>query len=70
VFSYTLISCANADKKRLKVKWLASFPVASCQAAELVFVKTLHARQGVICRADLSPAVPLYPLFLIFFPLL
>ncbi len=31
-FSYTLISCANADKKRLKVKLLASFPVACCQA--------------------------------------
>lgn len=31
-FPYTLISCANADKKRLKVKSLASFPVASCQA--------------------------------------
>ena len=31
-FSYTLISCAKADKKRLKVKLLASFPVACCQA--------------------------------------
>ena len=32
-FSYTLISCANADKKRLKVCSLASFPVACSQAA-------------------------------------
>ncbi len=29
---YTLISCANADKKRLKVKSLASLPVAAIQA--------------------------------------
>lgn len=32
-FSYTLISCANADKKRLKVALLASLPVACSQAA-------------------------------------
>ena len=32
-FPYTLISCANADKKRLKVISLASFPVAASQAA-------------------------------------
>ena len=32
-FSYTLISCANADKKRLKVNSLASLPVACSQAA-------------------------------------
>lgn len=32
-FSYTLISCAKADKKRLNVRSLASFPVASCQVA-------------------------------------
>ena len=31
-FSYTLISCTNALKKRLKVMSLASLPVASCQA--------------------------------------
>lgn len=31
-FSYTSISCANADKKRLNVRSLASFPVDSCQA--------------------------------------
>ena len=30
-FSYSLISCANTDKKRLKVQSLASFPVAFCQ---------------------------------------
>ena len=32
-FSYTLISCTNADKKRLKVDSLASLPVACSQAA-------------------------------------
>ena len=32
-FPYTLISCANADKKRLNVRLLASFPVTSCHAA-------------------------------------
>jgi len=32
-FPYTLISCANTDKKRLNVRSLASFPVASCQEA-------------------------------------
>lgn len=32
-FSYSLISCANADKKRLNVRSLASFPVAFCQAS-------------------------------------
>lgn len=30
--SYTSISCANEDKKRLNVRSLASFPVDSCQA--------------------------------------
>ncbi len=32
-FSYSLISCANVDKKRLKVQSLASFPVAFCQSS-------------------------------------
>ena len=32
-FSYSLISCAKADKKRLNVWSLASFPVAFCQAS-------------------------------------
>ena len=32
-FPYTLISCANVDKKRLNVRSLASLPVACCQAA-------------------------------------
>ena len=32
-FPYTLISCANADKKRLKVMSLASLPVACSHAA-------------------------------------
>ena len=32
-FSYSLISCANADKKRLNVRSLASLPVAFCQAS-------------------------------------
>lgn len=32
-FSYSLISCAKADKKRLNVRSLASLPVAFCQAS-------------------------------------
>ena len=32
-FPYTLISCANADKKRLNVDSLASFLLACCQAS-------------------------------------
>lgn len=32
-FSYSLISCANADKKRLNVRSLTSLPVAFCQAS-------------------------------------
>ena len=32
-FPYTLISCANADKKRLNVDSLASFPLACCHAS-------------------------------------
>ena len=36
-FSYSLISCANADKKRLKVDSLASLPTAFCQASRALF---------------------------------
>lgn len=32
-FSYSLISCAKADKKRLKVQSLTSLPVAFCQSS-------------------------------------
>ncbi|MDR1344992.1 MAG: hypothetical protein LBJ39_06525 [Tannerellaceae bacterium] len=46
-FSYTLISCANADKKRLKVKLLASFPVASCQAALALLTLCLSCSMAV-----------------------
>ena len=42
-FSYTSISCANADKKRLNVDSLASLPEAFCQAS-------LAAR--TLCRSD------------------
>ncbi len=40
-FSYSLISCANADKKRLKVQSLASFPVAFCQASRALLTHCL-----------------------------
>lgn len=40
-FSYTLISCANADKKRLNVITLASLPVAFCQASLAAFTLCL-----------------------------
>ena len=36
-FPYTLISCANADKKRLKVDSLASFPLDCCQVSRALF---------------------------------
>ena len=36
-FPYTLISCANADKKRLKVDSLASLPLACCHASRALF---------------------------------
>ena len=36
-FPYTLISCANADKKRLNVDSLASLPLACCQASLALF---------------------------------
>jgi hypothetical protein len=40
-FSYSLISCANADKKRLKVQSLASFPVAFCQSSQALLTLCL-----------------------------
>ena len=47
-FPYSLISCANADKKRLKVWSLASFPVAFCQASlallTLCLSSSMHLR--------------------------
>ena len=36
-FPYTLISCANADKKRLNVDSLASLPLACCNASRALF---------------------------------
>ena len=36
-FPYTLISCANADKKRLNVDSLASLPLACCHASRALF---------------------------------
>ena len=36
-FPYTLISCANAAKKRLNVDSLASLPVACCHASRALF---------------------------------
>lgn len=42
-FSYTSISCANADKKRLNVKSLASFPEEFCHAS---------LAERTLCRSD------------------
>lgn len=42
-FSYTSISCANADKKRLNVNSLAAFPLAFCQASLAIFTLCLSA---------------------------
>ena len=51
-FPYSLISCANADKKRLNVRSLASLPVAFCQAslALLTLWIGLRPRPGRVCR--------------------
>lgn len=43
MLSYTSISYANADKKRLNVKSLASFPVAVFQASLVIFTLCLSA---------------------------
>jgi hypothetical protein len=55
-FSYTLISCANADKKRLKVKLLASFPVACCQAilARLTLCLSCSMAARTACSSEQS----------------
>ena len=55
-FSYTLISCANADKKRLKVKLLASFPVACCQAilALLTLCLSCSMAERTACSSEQS----------------
>ena len=50
-FPYTLISCANADKKRLKVISLASFPVACSHAA---FALLTHCLSSSIARRTAS----------------
>lgn len=50
-FSYTLISCANADKKRLKVMSLASLPVACSHAA---FALLTHCLSCSIARRTVS----------------
>ena len=50
-FPYTLISCANADKKRLKVISLASLPVACSQAA---FALLTHCLSSSIARRTAS----------------
>lgn len=55
-FSYTLISCANADKKRLKVKSLASFPVACCQVtlALLTLCLSCSMAERTACSSEQS----------------
>ena len=50
-FSYTLISCTNADKKRLKVMSLASLPVACSQAALALLT---HCLSSSIARRTAS----------------
>ena len=46
-FSYSLISCANADKKRLNVRSLASLPVASCQASRALLTLCLSCSMAL-----------------------
>ena len=50
-FPYTLISCANADKKRLKVMSLACLPVACSQAALALLT---HCLSSSIARRTAS----------------
>ena len=75
-FPYTLISCANADKKRLKVDSLASLPLACCQASRALFTLCLScsiarrtassSEQSIIGLRPLPGRVsrPLMPSFL------
>ena len=42
-FSYSLISCANADTKHLKVQSLASFPVAFCHSSRALLTLCLSS---------------------------
>ena len=51
-FSYTSISCANADKKRLNVDSLASLPEAFCQAS--LAARTLCRSDSMALRTDSS----------------
>ena len=46
-FSYSLISCANADKKRLNVWSLASLPVAFCQASRALLTLCLSCSMAL-----------------------
>lgn len=46
-FSYSLISCANADKKRLNVRSLASLPVAFCQASRALLTLCLSCSMAL-----------------------
>ena len=46
-FSYTLISCANAAKKRLNVDSLAALPLACCHASRALF--TLCRSCSIAC---------------------
>ena len=75
-FPYTLISCANADKKRLKVDSLASLPLACCHASRALFTLCLScsiarrtassSEQSIIGLRPLPGRVsrPLMPSFL------
>ena len=75
-FPYTLISCANADKKRLNVDSLASLPLACCHASRALFTLCLScsiarrtassSEQSIIGLRPLPGRVsrPLMPSFL------
>ena len=55
-FSYTLISCANADKKRLNVISLACLPVACCHAclALLTLCLSCSIAKRTACSSEQS----------------
>ena len=51
-FPYSLISCANADKKRLNVRSLASLPVAFCLASRALLTLCLSSSMALLTTSS------------------
>ena len=56
-FSYTLISCAKAAKKRLNADSLASLPVACCHASRALFTLWRSCSSSCLCASVNSKRV-------------